>query len=151
MINSRDLNDLQPLVRDMAVAFLAATKQEGIDVLVTSTYRDAESQAAIYAIGRTVKGPNPSILKPMGRVVTNAKPGDSYHNWRVAFDWVPLVGGKPVWNDTKLFEKCGAIAESVGLEWAGRWTTFPELAHCQYRGGLQLADFKLGKTLEATA
>jgi len=46
-----------------------------------------------------------------------------------------------------LFTKCGEIAESVGLEWAGRWTKFKEMAHCQYTGGLTLADFQAGKTL----
>jgi peptidoglycan L-alanyl-D-glutamate endopeptidase CwlK len=65
----------------------------------------------------------------------------------VAFDFVPLVNGKPAWNDTKLFTKCGEIAEKHGLEWAGRWKRFSELAHCQYTNGLTLADFQAGKTI----
>ena len=83
MKNSRSLDDLLPPVRSRAQAFLAACKQEGIDILVTSTYRDLESQAALYAQGRTAPG----------KRVTNAKPGQSYHNWRVAFDVVPLRDG----------------------------------------------------------
>lgn len=141
MINSRNLNDLVPLVKAKAEAFIAACAAKGIDVLITSTYRDAESQAAIYAQGRTTPGPK----------VTNAKPGQSWHNWRVAFDFVPIVGGKAQWNDSALFKRCGEIAEGVGLEWAGRWKSFPEMAHCQYTGGLTLADFQAGKTLEGVA
>ena len=140
MINSRKLDDLLPIVETMARAFLDRCKDEGIDILVTSTYRDHESQDALYAQGRT---------KP-GRRVTNAKGGQSYHNWRVAFDVVPLRGGKPVWGtsgeDGKLWQAIGEIGEEIGLEWAGRWKTFKEFPHFQYTGGLSLRDFQMGKT-----
>ncbi|CAB5151866.1 hypothetical protein UFOVP148_68, partial [uncultured Caudovirales phage] len=43
MINSRSLDDLLPQVRDKVEDFLALCKQDGIDLLVTSTYRDMES------------------------------------------------------------------------------------------------------------
>lgn len=139
MINSRKLDDLHPHVAKLCQAFLDACAVEGIDVLITSTYRDAESQDALYAQGRTAPGAK----------VTNAKAGQSWHNWRCAFDFVPLVNGKAQWNDAATFTRCGEIAESVGLEWAGRWKSFKELAHCQFTGGLTLADFQAGKTLEA--
>lgn len=137
MINSRDIKDLHPKVQPKVEAFLGKCKAAGIDVLITSTYRDAECQNALYAQGRT---------KP-GQKVTNAKAGQSWHNWRCAFDFVPIVNGKAQWDDASLFQKCGEIAESCGLEWAGRWKSFKELAHCQYTGGLTLADFQAGKTL----
>ena len=136
MVNSRSLSDLNPKVAAMCSEFINRCKAESIDVLITSTYRDAASQNELYAQGRT---------KP-GKKVTNAKAGQSYHNWRVAFDFVPIINGKAQWNDAKLFTQCGEIAESVGLEWAGRWTKFKEMAHCQYTGGLKLADFQAGKT-----
>jgi peptidoglycan L-alanyl-D-glutamate endopeptidase CwlK len=147
MINSRDLGALRPPVAARAAAFVTACRAAGIEVLITSTLRDGASQAALYAIGRTVKGADASARRPMGRTVTNARPGRSYHNWGCAFDFVPVVHGKAAWNDAALFQRCGAIAESVGLEWAGRWTAFPELAHCQYTGGLSLADLAAGKAL----
>lgn len=137
MINSRSLSDLNPKVAALCSAFINKCKEQNIDVLITSTYRDAESQNALYAQGRTLPG----------KKVTNAKAGQSFHNWKVAFDFVPIVNGKAMWADTALFTKCGEIAESVGLEWAGRWKTFKELAHCQYTGGLTLHDFQQGKTL----
>jgi peptidoglycan L-alanyl-D-glutamate endopeptidase CwlK len=136
MINSRDLNDLHPKVKSLCEAFIKACKKQGIDVIITSTYRDGKSQDALYAQGRTLPG----------KIVTNAKAGQSFHNWRVAFDFVPVVNGKAQWSDVATFTKCGVIAESLGLEWAGRWNKFKELAHCQYTGGLRLADFQAGKT-----
>lgn len=137
MVNSRNINDLHPKVVAMCSEFINRCKAQGIDVLITSTYRDAASQNELYAQGRT---------KP-GKKVTNARGGQSFHNWRVAFDFVPILHGKAQWSDVATFTKCGEIAESVGLEWAGRWVKFKELAHCQYTNGLTLKDFQAGKTL----
>jgi len=137
MVNSRNLNDLVPSARIRAEKFIEACNRAAIDILITSTYRDNDSQAALYAQGRTAPG----------RIVTNAKPGQSFHQYRCAFDFVPLVNGKPNWSNLKLFEVCGEIAESVGLEWAGRWKSFKELAHCQYTGGLTLVDLQHGKEI----
>lgn len=122
MINSRKIDDLLPGVAAMCKRFIEKCKEQDIEVLITSTYRDMESQAALYEQGRT---------KP-GKVVTNAKAGQSFHNYRCAFDFVPLVNGKAVWDDIELISKCGEIGESVGLNWAGRWKTFKELLHLQY-------------------
>ena len=137
MINSKDVNDLHPKVKVAAEQFIAKCAEQSIKVIITSTYRDAESQNALYAQGRTAPG----------KIVTNAKGGQSFHNYKVAFDFAPVISGQIPWNDTKLFTRCGEIAESVGLEWAGRWQSFKELAHCQFTGGLTLADFKAGKMI----
>ena len=137
MINSRKIEDLHPKVADLCNQFITECKDAGIDVLITSTYRDNESQNALYNQGRTTPG----------NKVTNAKGGQSFHNYRIAFDFCPIVGGKAQWNDTATFNRCGEIAESLGLEWAGRWKTFKELAHCQYTGGLTLKDLQSGKTI----
>lgn len=139
---SRRIEDLVPAVQQRAQALVKAAKDAGIDLLVTSTYRSNEEQAALYAQGRT---------KP-GAIVTNARPGDSYHNWRCAFDVVPLRNGKPVWGtsgpDGDLWRKIGEMGEAVGLEWAGRWTgKLREMAHFQYTGGLTLAQLKAGKEI----
>ena len=137
MINSRDLKDLLPAVAAKVSAFVGACKAQGIDIIITSTYRDLESQSALYAQGRTTPG----------HIVTNAPPGESFHNYKCAADFAPIVNGKIVWSDTATFDKCGAIAESVGLEWAGRWVGFKELAHVQYTGGLSIHDLKAGKQI----
>jgi len=142
MINSRKLEDLNTEARRRAERFILACKDAGIDVLVTSTYRDNEAQNALYAQGRT---------KP-GAIVTNAKAGQSWHNWRCAFDVVPIRYGKPVWGTTgkdgDLWRQVGEIGESCGLEWAGRWTgKLKEMAHFQYTNGLTLADFQNGRVL----
>ena len=134
MINSRSLDDLAPPAKQRALAFIAAASAKGIDLLVTSTYRDNESQDALYAQGRSTPG----------NIVTRAKAGQSWHNWRCALDVVPLVNGKAIWDDQAMWKKVGEIGKSCGLEWAGDWKTFKEFPHFQYTGGLTLAQLQQG-------
>lgn len=137
MVNSRKISDLHPRVQEMCRAFIAACMAEGIEVIITSTYRDNESQNALYAQGRETPGP----------IVTRAHGGWSYHNYRLAFDFAPIKNGKVNWNDTAVFTRCGEIAESVGLEWAGRWEHNNELAHCQFTDGLKIAQLYNGEMI----
>lgn len=124
---SRDLNHLRKDVKEKAELLFKKASAIGIDLLVTCTYRSNEEQAALYAIGRTAKG----------RVVTNALPGESKHNnmeggepASLAFDVVPLVAGKPMWDASNpVWQVVGGLGESVGLKWAGRWKRFKEFPH----------------------
>jgi peptidoglycan L-alanyl-D-glutamate endopeptidase CwlK len=133
---SRSLLDLEAQTRLRAEAMLSACADDGIDVLVTCTYRDDREQARLYAQGRTAPG----------RIVTNKRPGQSLHNIVVdgmaearALDVVPMVGGRPVWGvsgaDLALWMRVGEIGESCGLEWAGRWRgALREFQHFQFKG-----------------
>jgi peptidoglycan LD-endopeptidase CwlK len=142
MINSRKIEDLHPHVQALCERFLSECGKSGIDIIITSTYRDAASQTALYAQGRTLPG----------NIVTNARAGQSWHNYCVAFDVVPLRNSKPVWGtagkDGELWQSVGAIGRACGLEWAGDWKRFKEMAHFQFTGGLTLADFRSGKNLK---
>ena len=117
-------------MRPLVEGFLVRVEADGIDLLVTCTYRSDEEQAKLYAIGRT---------KP-GRRVTNAAPGRSMHNFRfngkpasLAVDVVPLANGKPVWNAADVvWKRVGELGEAAGLEWAGRWKRFREYPHFQH-------------------
>jgi len=122
---SRDINDLEPETRALCLAFLEAAKTKGYNVIITATYRSFAEQDALYAQGRT---------KP-GQRVTNARGGQSNHNYRVAFDMCPLdAAGKADWNNAAAFKALGAIGESVGLSWGGRWKSFPDMPHFEKKG-----------------
>jgi peptidoglycan L-alanyl-D-glutamate endopeptidase CwlK len=149
--SSRSLDALILPAKLKALEFIHACRMDGIDLLVTCTYRCAVDQNNLYAQGRTTPG----------RIVTNARAGESMHQYRVALDIVPLRHGKPVWglkgngidndpsdddtDDLELWQRVGLHGEAAGLEWAGRWPHFREYPHFQYTGGLKLADFKAGK------
>lgn len=146
MISSRKLEDLHPHVAKMCQAHIDACAAEGIDLLITCTYRDKEAQDALYAQGRTTPG----------HIVTKARGGQSFHNYRLAYDFVPLINGKPSWDATSptgqaLWEKIGELAEAQGLQWAGRWVgSLHEEAHCQWSNGLTLAQLEKGSYPPAT-
>lgn len=146
-VNSRDPKLLAPDVYPKYLHFEKRCKEEGIDFVVTCTYRNDEAQTELYAQGRT---------KP-GRIVTNAKAGQSLHNAvggdgqpaARAFDIVVMRHGKPIWgtsgdgidddpsdddrDDLELWQRAGLIGEECGFEWAGRWKSFREFPHFQLR------------------
>lgn len=124
---SRNLSDLAPATQLKAEAFIEACNAVGLDVLIYCTLRTSAEQDELYKIGRTLPG----------KIVTNARGGQSLHNTGRAFDFVPLIHGKPQWSDSALYARCGIIGEGLGLEWAGRWAgRLRETAHMQYTGGM---------------
>jgi peptidoglycan LD-endopeptidase CwlK len=113
-------------VRSMA-EILAA---EGIQIRVVQSLRSWTEQAALYAQGRTEPG----------QVVTNAKPGTSWHNYGLAVDVAPFDGGIPDWNaDHPVWKRIVAVGESVGLVSGSEWRTFPDLPHFQMTGRLPVS------------
>jgi len=120
---SRDLDLLHPLMRPKVDAFIVAVKDAGIDMIVTCTKRTNTEQALLYSQGRTMPG----------AIVTNAKPGQSAHNYGMAIDVVPVVNGKCDWVCQDLvWQEIGHIGRSCGLEWYGApGSKFPEYPHFQ--------------------
>lgn len=129
---SRSVDDLAPVVRARALAFVTECQRAGLDALIYCTLRTDEEQAGLFASGRTKPGP----------ILTNAKPGESLHNpdgqghaW--AFDAVPLLGGKAIWTNQRAITLMGECGEFVGLDWAGRWRgTLRESVHFQLPRGV---------------
>jgi peptidoglycan L-alanyl-D-glutamate endopeptidase CwlK len=128
-VSSRNPYDLAPDTYLLYRQFEAGMKQAGIDYIVTCTYRSEAEQAVLFAQGRTAPG----------KIVTNAPPGRSAHNHTEAgrpaakaFDIAIITAGKIDWDGSHpAWEAAGKVGESVGLEWAGRWHSFPEKPHFQ--------------------
>ena len=64
--------------------------------------------------------------------MTNAKPGDSYHQYGLAIDVVPRAyKSMPDWNPSgPQWEAIGRLGEGLGLTWGGRWSK-PDKPHFQ--------------------
>lgn len=134
---SRRLEDLAPQFRDRFRLWLDACKASGMDLLVTCTLRTNEEQDALYALGRT---------KP-GKRVTNARAGQSAHQYGMALDFVPMVSGKPMWKDDHPhWALAGNLAPQFGLEWAGTWPTFKEYPHVQVQNWKGLTSERSGQS-----
>ncbi len=78
---------MNPIVKAAALVMVERAYNEGSHVQISAGYRSLEEQAALYGKGRvySYNGKNYSNLaKP---IVTNAKPGQSYHNFGLAIDF----------------------------------------------------------------
>lgn len=127
--------DLLPLVQEKLKAHRELCASHGIYFQVTSTYRSIAEQDKLYAQGRTVAG----------NIVTNAKGGQSFHNWRVAYDVCPVVNGKLDWNAEGIFYAIGFFGKKVGLEWGGDFPNIKDLPHFQLTLNYSYNDFITGK------
>lgn len=114
---------LDPDVKEKAEKLLELALAEGIELVITQTFRSPDEQAALYARGRTAPGV----------IVTNAPPGYSWHEFRRAFD-VAIADFPGDRTKKDLYdgpwERVGDLGESIGLEWGGRWK-HPDRPHFQ--------------------
>jgi peptidoglycan L-alanyl-D-glutamate endopeptidase CwlK len=104
---------------------------EKIYIRVTQGLRSVAEQDALYAQGRTAPG----------KVVTNCRGGHSYHNFGLAVDVVPAVGGAlvpafvPDWNvEHPAWKKIVEIGTGLGLASGALWRTFKDYPHLQLNG-----------------
>lgn len=127
----RDITQLHPALQVLANKLMTECALKGIKIKIGECVRTVAEQDALYAKGRTAPG---------GKV-TNAK-GSTYssmHQWGVAFDFfldmdVDKDGTKSddaFNNSTSLFDKVGAIGQSIGLEWGGAWKSIIDRPHFQ--------------------
>jgi len=113
---------LLPEVQPFARALILKAVEAGITVKILSGTRTYVEQDALYAKGRTAPG----------SVVTKARGGYSNHNFGIAFD-IGVFEGTSYLTDSPKYAQVGAIAESLGLEWGGRWKSMPDMPHYQLR------------------
>lgn len=121
---------LHPKMRAVAAQLLTRAEMQGIKLRVTSTLRTYAEQTELYAQGRT---------KPGGKV-TNAKAGESWHNFGLAMDVVAIKDGKADWEGP--WERIAEIGKSLGLEWGGDWQSFKDKPHFQMKFGHTLSEMR---------
>lgn len=134
-----------PLLKKLEL-LAEACKKRSMDYWATSGFRSWEEQNKLYALGRTVKNHDATTAKPMGGKVTNAKGGQSYHNFGLAADFAldkdtDRAGLQPDWN-FQSYKVLAEEAEKLGLEAGFFWKNFPDAPHVQVplsKFGLSLA------------
>src|SRR5699024_408239 len=127
---------VHPVIKQGAEEIIRRAYKQGIYVLFSDGYRSHAEQNALYAQGRT---------KP-GQIVTNARGGQSLHNYGLALDMfiTNKQGTTATWQTDKVRE-VAQIAKSLVFEWGGDWTGFKDYPHIQMTGGLTLSQLQAGK------
>lgn len=129
---NRRIPGIHPMVQASAYTFINRAEQElGIKLRVTSGLRTYSEQDELYAKGRTAPG----------GVVTNARGGQSYHNFGLAIDVVEITNsGEANWNCD--WNAIGALGQSIGWEWGGSWSSFVDKPHFQMTFGLSTSQLR---------
>jgi len=120
--SEKRLQQLHPALASAVRAVVADLAARGIVVEVVQGPRTYKEQDELYAKGRTKPGP----------IVTQARGGQSNHNFGLAVDLCPFTNDKPDWNaPMSVWAAIGAAAEAHGLEWGGSWKKFLDKPHVQ--------------------
>lgn len=141
MIDSRNIDDLHPAVARGCRELIARMNRAGFaEVGISATFRDHARQEQLFAQGRTTPG----------NIITNARGGQSWHNWRLAFDIFQNIRGQE-WSNLRFFKTAGEIWENMGGEWGGRWIAFPDLPHFQMTFGATISQMQSGHKIPSNA
>lgn len=105
---------------------------KGVRLRFTQTLRTNKEQDDLYAQGRTKKG----------KVVTNAKGGQSIHNYSIAFDIVILLDKdnngtfeSVSWDVDKHWMKVVNFFKSKGWTWGGEFKSLYDAPHFEFTQG----------------
>lgn len=144
--SSRKLLGLHPTVEYKARLLIKQAYDKGIYIMINQGLRTMADQTKLYNQGRFGNPPP---------IVTNAKAGDSYHNYGLAIDFnLLLPNGKDIsWSTTRdgnldLLPDWGQVvdlAKKLGFAWGGDWRSFKDMPHFEMTFGFSIKDLKAGK------
>lgn len=169
----KSLDLLHPTLKSQFEALRdLASQRLGLRIIVTQTLRSNAEQYALWCQGRMSlaevnSARSKASMSPITEAenkgtITNAKTAaDSFHGYGLAFDIaITDPNGKRIkwnksdWNSNNIddWSEVGALAEEVGLEWGGNFTSIIDPPHYQNRLGytisaLKKAGIQSGKTL----
>jgi peptidoglycan LD-endopeptidase CwlK len=131
------MGHVHPVVKESALEVVRRAYSEGIYMHIIAGFRRKEQQDELYRQGRTAPG----------YIVTNAKGGQSYHNYGLAVDYALVTedGTETIWTVNKEWRRAAEIAKSLGFSWGGDWFKFKDYGHLEMNGSLSITDLQNGK------
>ena len=128
MRNGIAVAGLHPEFAALVTPWLSSLEAIGMHaILIVQARRDPAAQAALWAQGRTTPG----------KVVTNAPPGHSFHEYGLAIDFLDIAGGtvkdeydEADWKATD-YSLLQSSATVLGMSWGGAWRT-QDLPHLEW-------------------
>jgi peptidoglycan L-alanyl-D-glutamate endopeptidase CwlK len=126
----------------------ALEKSTGIEWVIVQARRTIAYQDSLYNRPTDkIDNDRDGKIDEADEKVTNARGGQSPHNFGDAIDFVPLKDGKEWWDAPKKYwEALGELAEGMGLTWGGHFTSLKDNPHVESADWRQhRADWKAGK------
>jgi hypothetical protein len=118
------INTLNPKIKDLVSKFIKKVNDElCIQLRVAQGLRTIAEQNELYAQGRT---------KP-GKIVTNAKGGESNHESGLAIDIYMVNCDGTVDLNRRVPQEVVNIAKQEGFEWGGDWKRFKDYPHFEMK------------------
>lgn len=120
----RKLESLEPILQPIIINLLMGAEiATGYKWVITSGRRTMAEQQKLYNQGRTAPGD----------IVTNAKPGQSAHNFGLAADLAPMKDGKIWWNAPKsVWKQMADTARGLGLTSGYYFKTIFDAPHVEH-------------------
>lgn len=121
-ITDKNIATLHPAIRQDVEDAINELAASGVKVRVTFGFRTNAEQDKLYAQGRTTPG----------NIVTNAKGGESIHNYGLAVDVVeiqPMYGYSPDGYPAERWNTIAKAFKSRGFEWGNDWPKFKDKPH----------------------
>lgn len=129
--NDAEIETLDPVFQVVAKEAMQEAEEAGLDILITEGYRTRERSDQLHE--------DPLVYAVAG--------GWSMHNFRVAFDCVPVRSdGSVNYGDTDMYRKFAAICKKHGMDWGGDWKQ-RDLPHFEYTQGHDIYYFRKGGEL----
>lgn len=116
----------------------------GVRLKATSGFRSTALQWALYGQGRQKEKSGAWVVVDEKKVVTNALPLQSLHNYGLAMDSAfsgidpYLENIKPKERGEFLWNEYGRFVKAHGMEWGGDFKSKPDRPHCQMRYGMSV-------------
>ncbi len=120
---------LQLPAQKAARTFLARTRASGLDARIISATRGYDEQNQLFRRGRYGR-PGPKV--------TNARGGQSNHNFAIAWD-IGLFEAGVYLTGAAAYERAAQAGLIDELEWGGTWRSFRDTPHYQLANGLSVA------------
>lgn len=134
-----------PMFRQFLCLAKGTAASLGCDYVLISGNRSFAEQDALYEQGRSKSG----------KIVTNARGGQSNHNFRIAADAGVFQGKIYLEKDddeggtaarrllaSKVHKACSEHAAACGLEWGGSWKSIVDQPHFQVATGKTTAQLR---------
>lgn len=149
-----NLSVLTPDVQEKAHQVIDICAEQNIEVIIFSSLRTIKEQAIFYRQSRTIE----EILKKVkdlynrdyaflsyileevgpqkGPLVTNAAPGETWHNFGEAWDAHLKIDDKAILDykkDKKIWNIYGNAIREVGMQWGGDQAEIKDYSHAHLR------------------